>query len=119
MSPPASKHPEKAQRAANHPRRPGALCKAEPGSFLPVVDRTRCEAKGDCVLVCPYDVFQVRRIEPQDFAALGFFSRLKVLAHGKKTSYTPNAAACQACGLCVVACPEDAIALVRKEGSGG
>jgi len=113
--PPPSKHAEKARRAASDPRRPGADCKAEPGSFMPVVDRARCEAKGDCVLVCPYDVFAVRRIDDQDFAALGFLSKLKVIAHGKKSSYTVNAGACRACGLCVVACPEDAIALVRAD----
>ena len=28
-----------------------------------------------------------------------------------ETAYTPNADDCRACGLCVVACPEDAITL--------
>ena len=35
------------------------------------VDRSRCEGKGDCVEVCPYDVFEVRRIADSDFARLG------------------------------------------------
>ena len=105
--------PEKARRAARHPDRPGQECRAEPGLFRPSVDRARCEGKGDCVEVCPYDVFEVRRIEDADFAQLSFIGKLKSRAHGRKTAYTPAASACQACGLCVVACPEQALSLQR------
>ena len=86
-------------------------CKPRPGTLRPVVDRTRCEGKRDCVEVCPYDVFEVRRIDDAEYAALGLVTRFKLLVHGKKTSYTPRADACQACGLCVAACPEKAITL--------
>jgi NAD-dependent dihydropyrimidine dehydrogenase PreA subunit len=106
-----SRDAEKARRAAKHPDRPGEKCAAEPGRFLPLVDRARCEGKSDCVAVCPYDVFEVRRIDDADFARLGFFAKLKSRAHGRKTAYTPRADLCQACGLCVVACPEKAIRL--------
>lgn len=110
----ASLNPEKARRAAKHPRRPGADCRAEPGSHTIVVDRGKCEGKGDCVEVCPYGVFQVSRIADADYAQLGLLGKLKSLAHGKKTAYTPNLAACQACGMCVVACPEHALELVPR-----
>jgi NAD-dependent dihydropyrimidine dehydrogenase PreA subunit len=103
---------EKARRAARHPDRPGEECRAPAGAAQPVVDRARCEGKKDCVDVCPEDVFEVRRIDDADFAALGFFAKLKSRAHGRLSAYTPNAAACRSCGLCVVACPEKAIALV-------
>ena len=103
---------EKARRAAAHPDRPGEQCRATPGRWRPVVDRSRCEGKRDCVDVCPYEVFEVRRIDDADYAALSFFARLKVLAHRKQSAYTPRADACQACGLCVVACPEGALRLV-------
>ena len=103
---------EKARRAAARPDRPGEKCKAEAGAFRPVVDRNRCEAKGDCVEVCPYQVFEVARIEPADFEALSLRGKIKSVVHGRKTAYTPNAAQCQACGLCVVACPEKALRLL-------
>ena len=104
---------DKARRAAAHPDRPGEQCGAAPGSYAPSIDRNRCEGKADCVAVCPYNVFEVGTITPEDFVRLGFFGKLKSRAHGRRTAYTPNAGACQACGLCVVACPEHAIALAR------
>ena len=77
-----------------------------------VVDRGKCEGKGDCVEVCPYGVFEVRRIDDADFAQLGLLGKLRSVAHGKKTAYTPKFDACRACGMCVVACPEKALRLV-------
>jgi NAD-dependent dihydropyrimidine dehydrogenase PreA subunit len=108
---------EKARKAASNPKRPGEQCRAEPASYVPVVDHGRCEGKSDCVDVCPYGVFQVRSIEDADYEALSFFGKLKSRAHGRKTAYTTGASRCQACGLCVVACPEEAILLKTTESS--
>ena len=66
------------------------------------------------MVVCPNDVFEIRRINDDDFSRLPPLAKLRVLAHRRRTAYTPNADACRACGLCVVACPEEAITLVRK-----
>ena len=110
---------DKQRRAAAAPDRPGERCHAAPGTWTPAVDHARCEAKGDCVIVCPHDVFEVRPIERQDYAAIGRLARLKVRAHGGKTAYTPNAGQCQACGLCVVACPEGAITLLGPSAGAG
>lgn len=103
---------KRARAAARDPKRPGEKCRAQPGAYLPRVDRARCEAKSDCVAVCPYGVFEVGTIDEGEYRALPLLARLKVWAHGKQTAHTPRAEACQACGLCVVACPEKAITLV-------
>jgi NAD-dependent dihydropyrimidine dehydrogenase PreA subunit len=89
-------------------------CKSPAGAFEPVVNRSKCEGKAACAVVCPVHVFEVKRITDPDFASLGWFGKLKSIAHGRQTAYTPNASACEACGKCVTACPEDAITLRRK-----
>ena len=118
MTDPAENRPrlnsEKARRAAQHPDRPGEKCAAEPGAYRPVIDHNACEGKRDCVEVCPYDVFEVTRIREEDFSSLSFLGKMKSRAHGRLTAYTPHAELCQACGLCVVACPERAITLVSN-----
>ncbi len=106
---------KKARRAAEHPDRPGEKCRAAPGVWKPVVDLRRCEGKADCIAVCPYDVFALAPIDEATYRALPFLNRLKLAVHGKKIAITPHADACQACGLCVVACPEEAIQLVQTE----
>jgi 4Fe-4S ferredoxin len=90
-----------------------AACKQPPGVIAPSVDFTRCEGKADCVTVCPENVFEIRRIEAADYQALRPLQRFKLRVHGMKVAYAPNADACRACGLCVSACPEHAITLVR------
>ena len=91
-----------------------ANCKQPPGIIVPQVNLKRCEGRADCVPVCPENVFEVRRIDDQDFSALGFLNRMKLRVHGMQVAYTPNADACRACGLCVKACPEHAITLIRR-----
>jgi NAD-dependent dihydropyrimidine dehydrogenase PreA subunit len=93
--------------------RPTPDCKPEPAVLRPAVDRRRCEGKAECVAVCPYGVFQVSTIAEEEYRALPFLARLKLRVHGKQTAFTPNADACRACGLCVAACPEKALSLVR------
>ena len=41
-----------------------AGCREAPGKIAPFVDRNRCEGKEDCVRVCPYDVFEIRKLAP-------------------------------------------------------
>lgn len=90
-------------------------CTGKPHAVAPVVDPNKCEGKAECARVCPYSVFEVRRMDDADFAELGLFGKLRSVLHGRKTAYTPNADDCLACGLCIEACPEKAITLVSVE----
>jgi NAD-dependent dihydropyrimidine dehydrogenase PreA subunit len=88
-----------------------AQCPQEPGIFRPVIDRNRCEGKEDCVAVCPYQVFSMGTVAPEQRRGLTLRGKLKGYAHKWHQSFALNADACHACGLCVAACPEKAISL--------
>jgi 4Fe-4S ferredoxin len=90
-----------------------AECKQEAGVFAPVIDRTRCEAKEDCVEACPYDVFEVRKLGDDEKRALPLVARVKAWVHGNRQAFAVRANECHACGLCVSVCPEHAIKLMR------
>ena len=88
-------------------------CKQPAGTVAPVIDRNRCEGKEDCVRVCPYDVFEIRKLTGRERAGLTFFGRLKASVHGNRQAFAIRADQCHACGLCVAACPEHAIRLAK------
>ena len=87
-------------------------CKGEAGRVVPVVNRNRCEAKDDCVRVCPYDVFEIQSLSAEDRASLSVIGKLKAWAHGNKQAYVVRGELCRACKLCIEACPENALELV-------
>ena len=93
---------------------PAAQCSQEPGIFRPVIDRNRCEGRQDCVAVCPYQVFSIATVAPDQRRGLTLIGKLKGYAHKWRQSFALNAEACHACGLCVAACPEQAIRLSRE-----
>ncbi len=84
------------------------------GKLMPVLDAQRCEGAGPCVQVCPVNVFTLRAPSAEEKAALGLKARVKVWVHGGKQAFVTEANACRGCGLCVTACPERAIKLVRN-----
>jgi NAD-dependent dihydropyrimidine dehydrogenase PreA subunit len=88
-------------------------CQPDAGRVAPVIDRNRCEAKGDCVRVCPFDVFEIGTIGPDERSGLTLVGRLKAFAHRGRQAFAVHADACHACGLCVTACPERAISLAE------
>jgi 4Fe-4S ferredoxin len=88
-------------------------CRPEAGGWVPRIDRGRCEAKNDCVEVCPFDVFEVRRLTSDERRELSLRSKIKLFVHGGKQAFAVRAEQCHACGLCVTACPEEAITLVK------
>lgn len=88
-------------------------CRAEPGVFRPRIDRNRCEGKAACARVCPYGVFAIGTLPSAQRTGLSWRGKLKGLAHRWQQALLADADACRACGLCVAACPEQAITLVR------
>jgi 4Fe-4S ferredoxin len=89
-------------------------CRFDPGYMTPVIDPTRCEAKGPCVPICPYDVLAIRPVPDEEKAVLPFTARLKLFVHGGKQAFALDPDACRGCGLCVQACPEKAIKLQKR-----
>ena len=63
--------------------------------------------------MCPYDVFEVRRLDQADFQQLTLLGKLRASAHGRMTAYAVRADQCLECGSCVTACPEGAITLAE------
>ncbi|MDP2313951.1 MAG: ferredoxin family protein [Pseudomonadota bacterium] len=88
-------------------------CDDTPGKLEPRIDPLRCEGKADCLRVCPYDVFVLRPLDRDEKRVLTPMVRFKIWAHGGKQAFVERPDACHACGLCVTACPEKAIKLVR------
>ncbi len=86
-------------------------CAEVAGKVAPFVDRNRCEGKSDCVRVCPYGVFEIRQLSPEDRAALSLIGKLKSWVHGGKQSHVINTGNCHACRRCIDACPENALEL--------
>ena len=89
----------------------------EAGVLVPLIDRNRCEAKGDCVRVCPYNVFEIAALDAEQRAGLSFVGRIKAFVHGNQQAFAVRPDDCHACGACVKACPEHAIKLGRAADS--
>lgn len=90
------------------------LCKYPAGQFVPQINRKRCEGKADCVQVCPTNVFAVQTLPASQRSGLGLIGTVKGIAHRWQQAIVVNSSACEACGLCIKACPENAISLVKS-----
>jgi 4Fe-4S ferredoxin len=89
-------------------------CRFDPGVMVPVIDPTRCEAKGPCVPICPYEVLAIRPVPSGEKAVLPLTARLKLFVHGGRQAFALDPDACRGCGLCVQVCPEKAIKLQKR-----
>jgi NAD-dependent dihydropyrimidine dehydrogenase PreA subunit len=87
-------------------------CKDEAGKVYPVVNFNNCGGKEDCVVVCPHNVFEMRPISKEDKEKLNFKGQIKTFFF-KQKAYVINPDQCHSCGLCVQACPEKAIKLIK------
>jgi NAD-dependent dihydropyrimidine dehydrogenase PreA subunit len=65
------------------------------------------------VQVCPYDVFEVRVLTPEERVGVSLRGRLNLLVRRNRQAVVVAPEDCHACGLCVAACPERAIQLTR------
>ena len=88
-------------------------CTQPAGAFAPVIDRNRCEGKAACVKVCPTHVFVVGTLPLAARSNLKLAGRIKGFVHRWQQALLVNPDACEACGKCVAACPEQAITLAR------
>jgi len=94
-----------------------ADCKHPAGAFAPVIDRSRCEGKSACVKVCPTGVFVVGTLPRDERNDLDFAARIKGFVHRWQQALLVDPGACEGCGKCVEACPEQAITLARTPGA--
>jgi len=92
-------------------------CGSEAGRVFPLVDRNRCEAKEDCVDVCPYDVFEIHPVSRADRSSMSLLGKLKAWTHGNKQAFVVRPEACHAGQLCIEVCPENALTLIPNRQS--
>jgi 4Fe-4S ferredoxin len=83
------------------------------GLLFPEIDPNRCEGKGPCIQVCPVGVFTMGVLAKEKRYALTLKGKVKGMMHRWQQAGVTQPNVCEACGLCVTACPEQAIHLKK------
>ena len=83
-------------------------------NIRPEVHPRVSEGKEDGGRVGPYAVFEMGALSKSDKSSLSILGRLKAWAHGDRQAFVVRPDACQACQLCVDACPGNALKLVAN-----
>ena len=83
--------------------------------IIPVINLNKCEGNGICTHVCLLNVFRTDRISAEQFGTLSFIGKLKSLFSDNRKCFAVNPDLCINCGLCVTACPENAIKLIQMQ----
>jgi 4Fe-4S ferredoxin len=91
------------------------ISKHPAGVLFPVINPNQCEGKGPCIEVCPVQVFTMGILPKELRSSLTMKGKIKGFAHRWKQSIVTIPDACEACGLCVSACPEKAITLTKRK----
>lgn len=89
-----------------------SYCNDASVKLVPIVNLNNCSGKGDCIIACPYNVFDTRPISEDEKKGLSLKGKIKTFFKRNK-AYVINPDSCHSCGLCVQVCPENAIKLVK------
>ena len=81
---------------------------------MPVVNPAKCEGKEPRMALCSAHVFTLDVLPREQRTGLGLMGALEGMAYGWKQAFVTYGDARQGCGLCVTACPEQAISLKRN-----
>ena len=83
-------------------------------SFIPEIDLNKCESDGICVKSCLFKVFEMNLISDRQFSKLSLIGKIKTLFHGRNKAIVIYPYQCTGCGVCIIACPEKAIKLIKS-----
>ncbi|WMT51188.1 MAG: 4Fe-4S ferredoxin [Ferroplasma sp.] len=66
---------------------------------MPVVDQSKCEAKGQCVAVCPENVFELRPRTSEEINGLTFMGKFKARIHNNIVGSPLHIDLCKSAGI--------------------
>ncbi|MDD3323047.1 MAG: ferredoxin family protein [Paludibacter sp.] len=80
-------------------------------TIYPIINHVKCDGDAACTIVCPNNVFSLRKITDEEYNQLPFVGKLKTKIKGRNKSFVTDPESCIGCNLCVTNCHEKAITL--------